>query len=58
MTSTSWPVFFARAATAYGIFGMLFAFVVAFTAYGIALCMGTIIFKWLVVGRVRQGVHW
>jgi hypothetical protein len=53
----AWPAYFARAATAYGIFGVLFAFVIAYAAYGFALAAAAVLIKWILVGRVKAGVH-
>jgi hypothetical protein len=52
-----WPAYFARAATAYGIFGVLFAFVIAYAAYGFTLAAAAVLIKWILVGRVKAGVH-
>ena len=48
---------FKRAATNVGVFGFLVAFMAGFFVYGAGLTVFTIALKWIVIGRVRAGVH-
>ena len=48
---------FKRAATDVGVFGFLVAFMAGFFVYGAGLTIFTLALKWIVIGRVRAGVH-
>ena len=48
---------FRRAATDVGVFGFLVAFMAGFFVYGAGLTVFTLVLKWIVVGRVKAGVH-
>ena len=48
---------FRRAATDVGVFGFLVAFMAGFFVYGAGLTVFTLAIKWIVIGRVRAGVH-
>ena len=48
---------FKRAATDVGVFGFLVAFMAGFFVYGTGLTVFTLALKWVVIGRVKAGVH-
>ena len=48
---------FRAACTRAGLLGFLLAFICGFLAYALALTAATVLLKWILVGRMRPGVH-